>query len=166
MAKAASVLGLAAMLGLAGCTAAPGPANSARPLIAAQGAQPGSFLTLSDVHYDGNSADIWGQGHETSAILSTRAQAEAKRAIAADDPGFILYLGDLPAHGQPEALRETQFQAVLDGLQGLVAGTQKRLLFLPGNNDSDGEDYCAFTTGGDTPFDAASDPSAWPVINA
>jgi hypothetical protein len=166
MAKAAIVLGLAAMLGLAGCAAGPEPSGGARPLIAAQGGQPGSFLALSDVHYDGNSADIWGQGQETSAILWTRAQAEAKRAIAADDPGFILYLGDLPAHGEPQAIRETQFKAVLDGLQGLVAGTKKRLLFLPGNNDSDGEDYCAFTTGGETPFDAASDPSAWPVINA
>lgn len=166
MAKAASVLGLAAMLGLAGCAAEPGPASGARPLIAVQGAQPGSFLTLSDVHYDGNSADIWGQGQETSAILWTRAQAEAKGIVAADDPGFILYLGDLPAHGQTEAARETQFKAVLDGLQGLVAGTKKRLLFLPGNNDSDGEDYCAFTTGGATPFDAATNPAAWPVINA
>ncbi|AQA00285.1 hypothetical protein BWQ93_18830 [Sphingopyxis sp. QXT-31] len=154
------------MLGLAGCAAGPAPSGGARPLIAAQGGQPGSFLTLSDVHYDGNSADIWGQNQETSAILWTRAQAEAKGIVAADDPGFILYLGDLPAHGQSEAARETQFKAVLDGLQGLVAGTSKRLLFLPGNNDSDGEDYCAFTTGGATPFDAASDPSAWPVINA
>jgi sphingomyelin phosphodiesterase acid-like 3 len=166
MAKAAIGLGLAAMLGLAGCAAAPAPSSGARPLIAVQAAQPGSFLTLSDVHYDGNGTDIWGQGQETSAILWTRAQAEAKGIVAADDPGFILYLGDLPAHGQPEAARETQFKAVLDGLQGLVAGTNKRLLFLPGNNDSDGEDYCAFTTGGATPFDAASDPTAWPVINA
>lgn len=166
MAKAAIVLGLAAMLGLAGCAAGPEPASGVRPLIAAQGGQPGSFLALSDVHYDGNSTDIWGQGQETSAILWTRAQAEAKRIVAADDPGFILYLGDLPAHGEPQALRATQFKAVLDGLQGLVAGTNKRLLFLPGNNDSDGEDYCAFTTGGQTPLDAASDPTAWPVINA
>lgn len=178
VAKLAMVLGFAAMLGLAGCAASPAPSGgNARPLIAAQTAQPGTFLALSDVHYDGNSADIWGQNQETSAILWTRAQAEAKRVIAAEDPGFILYLGDLPAHGQPQALRETQFKAVLDGLQGLVAGTQTRLLFLPGNNDSDGEDYCAFTTElpdpghpgqtiATTPFSAATSPDVWPVINA
>lgn len=170
MAKATIIGRLAAMaalLGLAGCAAGPEPSGStARPLIAAQGVQPGSFLTLSDVHYDGNGADIWGQGQETSAILWTRAQAQAARMIAKDDPGFIVYLGDLPAHNQPLGARETQFKAVLDGLQGMVAGTNKRLLFLPGNNDSDGEDYCAFTTGGQTPFDAAAHPAVWPMVNA
>lgn len=157
----------AVLLGLAGCAAGPEPATSnARPLTGITLPKPGSFLALSDVHYDGNAADQWGRNHETSKILWSRAQAEAQRIVAADDPGFILYLGDLPAHNMPQSVRATQFKAVLDGLQGLVAGTQKRLLFLPGNNDSDGEDYCAFTTGGATPFDAASDPAAWPMVNA
>lgn len=156
-----------AMLCVAACAAGPEPATSnARPLISAQLAKPGSFLALSDVHYDGNTSDQWGRNHETSKILWTRAQGEAGRIIAKSDPGFIVYLGDLPAHGMPQSIREQQFRTVLDGLQGLVAGSDTRLLFLPGNNDSDGEDYCAFTTGGQTPFAAATDPAAWPVVNA
>lgn len=167
MARAAMILGLAAALGLAGCATAPEPATgNARPLTSITLPKPGSFLALSDVHYDGNATDQWGRNHETSKVLWTRAQAEAQSIIAADDPAFIVYLGDLPAHGMPQSVREQQFRAVLDGLQGLVAGSDRRLLFLPGNNDSDGEDYCAFTTGGETPFAAATDPSAWPVVNA
>lgn len=167
MARAAMILGLAAALGLVGCAAGPKPAaGNARPLTSITLPKPGSFLALSDVHYDGNSTDQWGRNHETSKLLWTRAQAEAGQVIAQSNPDFVVYLGDLPAHGMPQSVREQQFRTVLDGLQALVAGSDRRLLFLPGNNDSDGEDYCAFTTGGETPFDAASDPAAWPVVNA
>lgn len=166
MARAAMILGLAAALGLAGCAAGPKPAAGARPLTSITLPKPGSFLALSDVHYDGNSSDQWGRNHETSKLLWTRAQAEAGQVIAQSNPDFVVYLGDLPAHGMPQSVREQQFRTVLDGLQTLVAGSDRRLLFLPGNNDSDGEDYCAFSTGGQTPFDAATDPAAWPVVNA
>ncbi|MEM7425676.1 MAG: metallophosphoesterase, partial [Pseudomonadota bacterium] len=130
------------------------------------GSPSGTFLTLSDVHYDGNAQDVWGSQQETSRILWTRAQDESKRLVAEKNPGFVIYLGDLPAHNMDAGRRETQFRAVLDGLQSIVAGTGKRLIYVPGNNDSVAPDYCAFTEGGETPFDHASDPKAWPVVNS
>lgn len=138
-----------------------------------------SFLALSDIHFGEDlTADQWfcsacpdgdsGQC-ETSSQLWTRAQAEARRLIGAHKLRFILYLGDLPAHCEDVSTRTAELGTVLDDLQKLAGSSPLSripLLFVPGNNDSPDDDYCPFTgSNGKTPFDYASDPGAWPVVN-
>lgn len=133
----------------------------------------GSFLALSDVHYGTQATrHSWGHGQETSLALWKNAQAEAVRLRdAKDGPDFILYLGDMSAHGQPAFLRKQEITVVLEGLD-TIAGDTHRLYYLPGNNDTFDKDYCAFDDGqAGVPFTA--DPNfgqpggdTWPALNA
>ncbi|MEX1363651.1 MAG: metallophosphoesterase [Nannocystaceae bacterium] len=144
---------------------------------------PTSFLAISDVHYGKNAEccdyDEKSRGAyetcETCLDLWTQAQDQAKALIKADEPGFIVYLGDLPAHNESRANRTSEFGTVLDGLSDLVSGHPAiRLVYVPGNNDAVDGDYCGFTSriheyekeySKKTPFDYAKAPTDWPVIN-
>lgn len=123
-----------------------------------------SFLAMSDIHFVGTSGEKCNQaGDETDDALWSAAQAEAKRVIQAERPAFAIYLGDLPSHCDNRP--DSQFTAALDGLAN-IAGTGTKLIYVPGNNDSLGGDYDAFTSGGRTPLDTSSAWKGGPVLNA
>ena len=82
-------------------------AESTSPALAtgtsgtAVGTAPAQFLALSDVHF-GVAADdscFKDFGCETSSTLWDSAIAEASKMASDPNVGFILYTGDLPAHG-------------------------------------------------------------------
>ncbi len=125
-----------------------------------------TFLALSDVHYGVRAiSGKWGHGNETSLVLWQNAQAKAIDLIAKQAPKFTVYLGDMPAHSEPEATRKQEFTTVLGGLAH-IAGPSHRLYFLPGNNDTNAGDYCQFTDNQDeTPF-ASAHSGNWPALNA
>ena len=134
----------------------------------------GSFLALSDVHLLPTDTPCPGHHCETSPSFWTATQTQAQTVIAAETPDFIIYLGDMPTHSMESAgTRSGIFARVLDGLAALADGTDIPVLYLPGNNDTLGanagmgglNDYCPFTEGGESVFNAVSDPSVWPVVN-
>ena len=167
-ARKALWLGLAALSVAASCDVRSSASHTA---VAATAAPPTTFLALSDVHYgvDADSHQYCGFYTETDDTLWTAAQTQAKALVNSGDPGFLIYLGDLPAHCEDKVKRETEFTTVLDGLAKLVVNTTTPLLYLPGNNDSVGPDYCTFTVddnGKDkTPLDFSSAFADSPVVN-
>jgi sphingomyelin phosphodiesterase acid-like 3 len=136
---------------------------------------PSKFMALSDIHFTTNVTVppqyFCRHSCETESHLWNVAQKKAKVLVAKEKPEFIVYLGDLPSHyGSPDAHRK-EFAVALDGLANIVEGTNTPMLYLPGNNDSVGGDYCTFTAINPatgkliTPLDFASDASAWPALN-
>ena len=132
------------------------------------------FLAISDVHLLPGDTACDQIGCETSHDFWTATQTQARALIDSEMPDFVIYLGDLPAHGMSEpAARAQVLKDALDGLQGIVHHTDIPLFYLPGNNDTLGYntwhhyqyDYCPFTEQDQSPFTEASNPGAWPVIN-
>lgn len=123
----------------------------------------GGFLAISDVHLLAGEEGVCFSC-ETPEPLWEAAQSAASNLISAQSPDFVIYLGDLPAHSQDIGPRERQFSEVLNGLQRLVAGSETPLLYLPGNNDTIGPNYCGFTFNGQTVFDFSSNETAWPIV--
>ena len=129
-----------------------------------------SFLALSDVHLDwgkqqsgisplarDGGTDTWiAAQHETTDLISDPAIA----------PNFILYLGDLPAHGSRATITTTLNDAgkVLADLRKLATQHHIPLLYVPGNNDSPDSDYGPFSL---RLFHHDPDSTAtWPSIGA
>lgn len=125
----------------------------------------GAFLALTDVHLRAG-AEFNCSGCETTEPLWRSARAKAADILQKEGADFIIYLGDMPAHGQKVAPRENDFREVLDGLAELVDGTNVPLLYLPGNNDTVGPNYCGFDWKGTKVFEFSDEPTKWPVINA
>ncbi|UVO54639.1 metallophosphoesterase [Sphingomonas sp. SUN039] len=127
-------------------------------------ASPGTFLALSDIHLAmSDNVSCSSAGEETRPALWSAAQAKAKVLIATAKPAFAIYVGDLPAHCAGGYA--TEFKAALDGLAN-IAGTTTKLIYLPGNNDSLGGDYQAFTYNQQTPLNLSSTWGGSPVLNA
>ncbi|WP_438730515.1 hypothetical protein ACR9YC_04650 [Parasphingorhabdus sp. DH2-15] len=135
---------------------------------AAGAAAPSQFLALSDVHFGVNANDtcFTELDCETSKTLWDSTIAEAKTMASDPSVGFILYTGDLPAHSETLSNRKTEFVEVYNGLAAIAEHSGKRLIYLPGNNDSYGNDYCTFTYGGKKPYDAlpADQAEKWPAF--
>jgi sphingomyelin phosphodiesterase acid-like 3 len=129
-----------------------------------------SFLVLSDVHLDwgkqqsgisplarDGGTDTWiATQHETTKLITDPTIA----------PHFILYLGDLPAHGSRATITTTLNDAgkVLADLRELATQNHIPLLYVPGNNDSPDGDYGPFSI---RLFHHDPDSTAtWPVIGA
>ena len=101
-------------------------------------------------------------------VLWKQAKAKIMDVINKKKPDFMVYLGDLPTHGIPDATRRTYVTTMLNDLDTLQ--TNIPILYLPGNNDSPGGDYHSFT---DTKSGTAINPFTgslnsngnWPVIN-
>jgi sphingomyelin phosphodiesterase acid-like 3 len=156
------------------------PAAPALPLPTAGSA--GSFLALSDVHLQPSPPTCVGSDCQSTPTFWDATQTRARALVTGSAPDFVIYLGDMPAHGMSDpASRNTVLGHVLGGLANLVEGSSVPLLYLPGNNDTLGfnpyhhgsyqYDYCPFTegTGTDarTVFNADTDPSdTWPILNA
>ncbi|WP_203291906.1 metallophosphoesterase [Maricaulis parjimensis] len=147
-------------------------------VMAADAAAPapsgGSYLALSDVHLLPDTAGCSSHYCETTLTFWDQTQVQAQAVVASANPDFIIYLGDMPTHSsEPAGTRDTIFGHVLDGLANIATGTPIPVLYLPGNNDTLGSnammgglnDYCPFTEAGETVFNSASDPAAWPVVN-
>ncbi|QJB69940.1 metallophosphoesterase [Parasphingorhabdus halotolerans] len=128
----------------------------------------GAFMLLSDVHLGLDKSQASGKWYcqyqcETDDALWTSAQNEAINLVNQNSAEFIIYTGDLSAHNESDSNRKSEFGQVLDGLENISSKTGKPLLYLPGNNDSDDDDYCAFTFNSEDPFDSAANPNNWPV---
>lgn len=135
---------------------------------------PMTFMALSDIHIQsGRTGDgTFCHDCETGSLLFKAALGKARSLVTEKNLQFIIYLGDLPAHNEGTSSRETEFATALDGLASIVSGTSIPVLYLRGNNDSIGVDYCTFTApdrnagnAEKTPLDFASQPSEWPVYN-
>lgn len=137
-----------------------------QPYTEARDSSTGSFLALSDVHLKGG-AEYDCFNCETTEPLWRAARKKAGDIITANSVDFVMYLGDMPAHDQSTGPRGKDFGEVLDGLADIVSSSGVPLLYLPGNNDTIGPNYCGFDWKGTTVFDFAktSKGDGWPIIN-
>ncbi len=115
-----------------------------------------TFMTISDIHLDDAVPSV-DYGCDTGTILWNSAQAKFTSLIKEKNPGFILYLGDLPVHSDDTCLGKKVPQdsipsrihgdigSVLAGLRAISDSTNVPLLYLPGNNDGYGGDYASFS---------------------
>lgn len=123
-----------------------------------------TFLSLSDVHLDSTIDDTeFGYNNDTGKSLWKRAKTKIESVVKAEQPKFMVYLGDLPHH--EDSMRRTNVQLMLENLRNLNIDIP--ILYLPGNNDSLGGDYHSFTDSVDeTPFTTdSSAKNPWPVLN-
>ncbi|MEM9553121.1 MAG: metallophosphoesterase [Acidobacteriota bacterium] len=132
------------------CATPHSPAVSSPSPPPAAGSTP-YFLLLSDIHLnDQRTQSAYGRHHDTGTDLWTSLQHEIARILSSTNPpGFVLYLGDLPAHTDADPTPDIpdDIGEVLAGLRAVVEAAPKPipLLYLPGNNDSLDGDYCQFS---------------------
>ncbi len=135
-------------------------------LFSSANAADANFLILSDVHYlKGGPVVDYGKG-DSGDVLWRNTQAQLQQEISQTHAQFMLLLGDLPAHD--DASRTTNIQAVL---QDLSATVNIPVFYVPGNNDSLGNDlmagdYHSFSNNkGQNPLSLDA-KHAWPALNA
>ncbi len=127
------------------------------------------FLAISDVHIDTSKA-VTKYGDETGMDLWNSTTQKISTIISTDKPTFIILLGDLPWHAKrdnPAQLNSAKGNTgfVLQNLRKIAVASKIPLLYVPGNNDSQGGDYDAFTVNGKTPFMLdAGGQLKWPMI--
>jgi alkaline phosphatase D len=110
-----------------------------------------SLLTIADIHY-GMQTSMIGR-HDTDQQLLKIAMT--KFSQLAEKVDFILFLGDLPAHGKYPLQRKEAYEKIV--FQSLYkADTQaKPLFYIPGNNDSLAGNYQPFAENNRSPLDLA-----------
>ncbi len=138
--------------------------------------RPAKFLTISDIHLNSFASESPFFGCDTTEPMFDYAMDKFDSLIKAENPEFILYLGDLPVHqddsgcwGHLTTIPQ-DIGVVLGALRQKAQDNNIPLLYLPGNNDGIGGDYHSFTddeTGNPvTPFTMdGADATLWPVIN-
>ncbi|WP_430412673.1 metallophosphoesterase [Kordia sp.] len=124
------------------------------------------FLSLSDVHVDVDlKQTTFGSSSisVTSDVLWGKTKTKIESVVKAEQPEFMIYLGDLPGYDDNE--RKENTHAMLENLRSLQIGIP--ILYLPGNNDSLEGDYHSFTNAnGNTVLTKDADPSnPWPILN-
>lgn len=121
------------------------------------------FLAISDIHYN-HTLNATTYGKDTGKQLWQATQDVLTRKMTADQPDFVLVLGDLPGHATSVEERKINIRTILQGLRKTV-GQEKPVFFLPGNNDSIGGDHHSFTDADNqTPLNL--DPAhGWPALN-
>jgi predicted phosphodiesterase len=131
-----------------------------------------TFLAIADIHLNSGNAAPITYGQDTNDILWASARAKLSTLITQQRPGFIVLMGDLPAHRDPANLRKN-IGAVLTGLSSLNAISSNNIpvFYVHGNNDSLVVNYGPFSDGITNPFslDPAHNSSAskgWPALNA
>jgi predicted MPP superfamily phosphohydrolase len=125
------------------------------------------FLVLSDVHVDVNLPVTYFGANSVSVTckaLWKKTKAKLESVAKAEQPTFMLYLGDLP--GYNDSTRRTNTHAMLENLRDLNVGIP--ILYLPGNNDSLEGDYHSFSnSNAQTVLTKDKDTiNPWPVINS
>ncbi|MCK8480724.1 metallophosphoesterase [Psychroserpens algicola] len=123
-----------------------------------------TFLALSDVHLESGVGNVtFGRHNDTGDSLWARTKRKIEAVIKAEQPKFMVYLGDLPHHEDTSRVKNVTL--MLEHLRALNINIP--LLYLPGNNDSLAGDYYSFQDSeGKTPFsvdDSAADP--WPILH-
>ncbi len=137
---------------------------------------PAKFLTISDIHLNSFAQQAPFFGCDTTEPMFEFAMDKFDSLIKAEDPDFILYLGDLPVHQSDSKCWGTlttipqDIGVVLGALREKAQQNNVPLLYLPGNNDGIGGDYHSFTDDETgkliTPFTMDGvDSTLWPVIN-
>ncbi|MEM6721085.1 MAG: metallophosphoesterase [Bacteroidota bacterium] len=123
----------------------------------------GTFLSLSDVHINGNMMAT-AFGNVSGTRLWKRAKTKIEEIVKLEQPKFMVYLGDLPAY--IDVTRAQNSHIMLQNLRSLNINIP--ILYLPGNNDSLEGDYHSFANGNNSTVlkkdTDANNP--WPVINA
>lgn len=134
------------------------------------------FLVISDPHlHKGINQDMIGKhtadsGEDLWKITLTKFEEVIEGKTSYPIPKFIVLLGDLPWHASPIdqqelAVAHASTKQVLIDLRTAAQKANIPLIYSPGNNDSWGGDYRAFTTDGILPFDLDSvGRTDWPVI--
>jgi len=113
-----------------------------------------SFLFISDVHLNTQSKTT-AYGGDTGEDLWAAFLDKAGKVLGGpDQPEFIIYTGDLPAHyscagtcfltPSQRTAHNANITASLGGLQVLAARYHKPIFYLPGNNDALAGDYYSF----------------------
>ncbi|WP_420572776.1 metallophosphoesterase [Kordia sp.] len=120
------------------------------------------FLSLSDVHINGNMTET-EFGNVSGTQLWSRTKTKIENTVKQEQPKFMVYLGDLPAYIDSERAQNSHL--MLENLRNLQIGIP--ILYLPGNNDSLEGDYHSFTNGnGNTVLTKDKDSiNPWPVLN-
>lgn len=133
------------------------------------------FLFLSDIHLNTDSIHT-EYGYDTGMKLWNAFLAKADSVIVAEQPNFIVYTGDLPAHYNapsfflPKPLRANHnknIKTILAGLRTLADKQNTPLFYLPGNNDAIAGDYYSFTDeDGNTPLSLVPEKkNPYPALN-
>lgn len=138
-------------------------AKAGAQIEVSKGVTTAKFLSLSDVHINRNRSET-NYKQVTGTELWKRTEDKIKTVITAENPKFMVYLGDLPAYIDSE--RANNSHAMLQNLRALKLDIP--ILYLPGNNDSLEGDYHSFTNGTNNSvitndFVAGNN---WPVLNA
>jgi hypothetical protein len=110
------------------------------------------FLFLSDIHLDTDSIHT-KYGYDTGMKLWKAFLSKADSVIDQEQPNFIVYTGDLPAHYKgtfflPKGKRtdhNKNIATILEGLRELADQHDTPLFYLPGNNDAIAGDYYSFS---------------------
>ncbi|MFK7749237.1 MAG: metallophosphoesterase [Kordia sp.] len=137
------------------------------------------FIALSDVHVDKLLKQTQFQDANKSSksvssqALWLRAKAKIESTVSAENPKFMVFLGDLPGydHHWPATKadkqhRRTNTHLMLENLRNLKIDIP--ILYLPGNNDSLEGDYHSFSNDStNTVLKAdANKSNPWPIINS
>lgn len=131
------------------------------------------FLAVSDVHLNANAGSIKVSGHhigDTDTTLWDFTKAKINTVISNENPKFMIYLGDLPAHYDPSVNLDNNHRKdlgkVLHDLREIAQAANIPFLYAPGNNDGIDGDYSPFTNAVDsTPFDMdVGHAEDWPMI--
>ncbi len=134
-----------------------------------------TFLVISDAHIrkgaTQNVADSTGDtGEELWQLALDQFTELINGSSQYPKPDFVVLLGDLPYHADPDGdltLARESTGKVLHDLRKAAQAADVTLIYSPGNNDSWSGDYRAFKApNGITPFDEdSSGVQDWPVIN-
>ncbi len=137
-------------------------------LVSAAGPTGDHFLHLSDIHLNLVPSDCYcgGGGTDTPVALWNRVQRKVKDILnSKNPPKFIVFTGDLPAHGCDTASREKNIKTVFGDLQNLIGNTP--FFYAPGNNDGLSGDYASFSSSnGKTPISILGPGTKFPAPNA
>ena len=132
-----------------------------------------TFLVISDAHlYKGiNTAEANGDtGEDLWQIALDKFTELINGQGKYPKPDFVVLLGDLPYHANPNndlTLARQSTGKVLSDLRKAAQAAEVSLIYSPGNNDSWSGDYRAFKApNGIIPFDEDTlGVKDWPVIN-
>lgn len=143
------------------------------------------FLAISDIHLDANTDTVEyhynSRGKlrvgDTGSILWDFTKAKIDTVISSQQPKFIIYLGDMPAHeGSPGDVHTDDITQVLKDLREMATNAKIPLLYAAGNNDATLGDYFPFSNTPNckacgnttcTPFDLDKGHcQEWPLIGA